>query len=428
MFSLSVASSLVQAADESVLLAAQNMLNEGQTLQALELLNPHEEDYAGDKQFDYLYGLALLDTGEPASAVFAFQRALAVDPNFAGARLELARSYFDMGQVDRAQREFNLLQSQSPPDSVNKVIENYLAAIESRNIRSRRGWRGFLQFGFGDDSNANNATSANSFLGYTLTDESREAQSSVISALGGARYDLPLGISSKFFFDGSVNQRSNNDASYTSTVNLDLTVGYSKRFKSQNDLSTAVQFYTADVDGEANNKGLNFTGQYNHGLSQSDQVGVFLRLGKVDYVDEFDEKDIDQTIFGLNWAHVFGGESRISLVASTIAGQDETVESDSPYSRDFSGVRLSLAYPFTHRFNLFSSIGQTTSEYDGTFFDESEAREDTLSDFSLGVAWRVNKTWVLRAIAGQNENTSNIDLFDYDKTVVMFIARSEFLP
>ncbi len=103
------------AVEPGVLAAAQSMINAGDSLQALDLLSPHEEEYAGDKQFDYLYGLALLDTGEASNAVFAFQRALAVEPNFAGARLELARSYFDMGQMQRAQREFLLLNNQSPP-------------------------------------------------------------------------------------------------------------------------------------------------------------------------------------------------------------------------------------------------------------------------------------------------------------------------
>ena len=220
-----VQSHVAFAVDKSVLLAAQNMLNQGQSVEALDLLNPHEEEYAGDKEYDYLYGLALLDTGEAGAAVFAFQRVLAIEPNFAGARLELARSYFEMGQMQRAQREFLVLQNQSPPQHVSDVIDKYMAAIESRSLQNRRGWRGFLQFGVGDDSNVNNATSADSFLGFDLSDDSRETSSSVISTMGGASYDLPFNIDSKFFFKASINHRANNDASYTSTVNYDGLMG-----------------------------------------------------------------------------------------------------------------------------------------------------------------------------------------------------------
>lgn len=416
------------AVEPSLLLAAQSMIQKGQSVEAFDLLEPHEEEYAGDKEFDYLYGLTLLDTGEAASAVFAFQRALAVDPNFAGARLELGRSYFDMGQMQRAQREFTLLQNQSPPDSVSEVIEKYLAAIESRNLSNRQGWRGFLQFGVGDDSNVNNATSADSFLGFTLADDSRETSSSVISTLGGARYDLPLNLESKLFFKGSINHRANNDASFTSTVNYDLLAGYNRSVSRSGDLSIAFQIYSADVDGEFNNKGSNLTGQYALSLSAINQLGLFLRSGSIDYDMAFDVKDVDQTLFGASWAHVFGGRSRVSMVVAAISGQDDAVEDDSPYSRDFTGLRLSLAYPFTHRFNLFFSAGSTDSDYSGTFFDNPEDRSDSLTDLSFGGSWRVNKNWLLRAVMGQSDNSSNIDIFSYDKSTIMFTARSEFLP
>jgi tetratricopeptide (TPR) repeat protein len=416
------------AVEQSVLLAAQNMLNQGQALEALELLQPHEEEYAGDKQYDYLYGLSLLDTGEPSSAIFAFQRALAVDPNFAGARLELARSYFDMGQMPRAQREFLVLNNQSPPAPVKSVIDKYLAAIEARTLSNRQGWRGFLQLGMGDDSNVNNATSADSFLGFTLSDESRETSSSVISTLGGARYDLPIGFNNKVFFAGSVNHRANNDASFTSTVNLDFLAGYSHTLSNQDEISTAIQTYSADVDGEFNNRGVNLTGQYTLNFSPSNQIGLFLRAGSVDYASEFNIKDIDQAVYGVNWAHVFSGQSRISMIVAAIAGKDTAVESDSPYGRDFSGLRLSLAYPISHRFNLFASAGSTDSDYSGSFFSDPAKRSDSFSDVSLGGNWRASKVWQFRVLLTQASNKSNIEIFEYDKTQVMFTARSEFSP
>jgi tetratricopeptide (TPR) repeat protein len=418
-----------QAADQGVLLAAQNMLNSGQSLDALDLLEPHEEEYAGNKEYDYLYGLALLDTGDPASAVFAFQRALALQPTFAGARLELARAYFEMGQMQRAQREFNILEDQQPPQSVLEVIDKYQAAIESHNLRNRRGWSGFLQLGVGEDSNVNAAPSASTFLGFELSDNSRETASSVISTLGGASYDLPLDFASKLFFKGNLNHRANNDASFTSTVNYDLLAGYSHTFKNRNELSVAGQLYSADVDGSFNNRGSNLTAQYSFNLSAVDQVGTFLRAGQVDYATDFDSKDIDQALFGLSWAHVFSGQTRVSMVVSAILGDDAAKESDSPYSREYTGARISLALPVTHRFNLFTSIGNTESDYTGEpFFDIAEDRSDSLADFSIGASWRVSKSWVLRAVASDTENTSNIDIFDYDRTVIMFTARSEFLP
>ncbi len=421
-------SGLAQAVDPGLLQAAQTMIANGKSIDALDLLTPLENEYAGDKEFDYLYGLALLDTGEAGAAVFAFQRVLAVDPNFAGARLELGRSYFDMGQMQRASREFRIVQSQSPPQRVSNVIDKYMAAIEARNLKSRKGWKGFLQLGLGTDSNVNNATSVNSFLGFALADESKETSSSVISTLGGVVYDYPLSVSSKLFTKASMNLRSNNEASKTSTVNYDFLAGYTQSFGTAGDLSLAIQLYTADVNGDFNNKGLNLTTQYSYSISSTNQINLFLRAGNIDYVADFDAKDVQQKIIGSSWAHVFSGKSRTSFVLAAFSGEDEAKQETSPYGRQYAGLRLSASYPVTHRFNLFATIGGTNSVYDGTFFQQTEERSDELRDFSIGSSWRVNKTWVLRGVLGQSSNTSTIDIFEYDKNIIMFTARSEFLP
>ncbi len=420
-------SELSYSAEQSLLIAAQAMIRQGQALDALELLQPFEEDYAGEKEFDYLYGLALLDTGESASSIFAFQRALAVEPNFAGARLELARAYYDMGQMQRAQREFLILESQAPPENILDIIQEYLAAIESRNLRDRRGWSGYLQLGLGNDSNVNSATASDEFLGFQLTDESQETGSSVISTVGGVSYDLPLDVVSKLFFRANVSNQANTEASFTSSVNFDLLAGYNRRFKNNDEMFATAQIYSADVDGEFNNEGLNLFGQYNINLSTFNQIGLFARSGYIDYDTQFDVKDVDQTVFGTNWVHVFSGSARLSMVAALLLGEDVAKEPDSPYGRDFTGYRVSLAYPLSHRVNLFVSAGVTDSDYDGEFFGSPDKRSDSVSDFGFGASWRVNKTWMLRAILGRSENSSNVDLYTYDRDLIMFTARSELL-
>jgi outer membrane protein len=97
------------AADSQLLLAANGMIQKGKPLDAFDLLSPYEFEYAGEKEFDYLLGLSLLDSGEPGKSVFAFQRILTQDPNFAGARLELARAYFDMSEYNLSRSEFTTL-------------------------------------------------------------------------------------------------------------------------------------------------------------------------------------------------------------------------------------------------------------------------------------------------------------------------------
>ncbi len=416
----------VFAADQQLLVAAQGMINGGKPLDALDLLTPYEFEYAGEKEYDYLLGLSLLDSGQSGQSVFAFQRVLAIDPNFAGARMELARAYFDMSEFELSRAEFTTLQTLSPPASVQSTIDKYLAAIRNRTLRNKRGFRGYVQLGAGNDSNANSAPAVDSFLGFNLADESRETESSVISTVGGLSYDLPVNYYRTFFVRSNINHRSNGDATFSNTLSFDISGGIRQAFKDGDSTTLSLQTYSTDVDGESNNKGHNLNGQYNLSFSSSDQLGIFARIGAIDYVKAFDIKDASQFVGGVSWIHILGFSSRPSLITTLITGEDDPDSSLSPYSRSFSGLRVTAAAALTHQLNLFASIGSTSSNYDGKFFGLPQDREDDFSQITLGMNWRFNKNWSFKALLNQTENVSSIDIFDYDKTELMLIARSDF--
>lgn len=416
------------AANADLLKAAQALINNGQSLQAYDLLYPHEEDLAGDKEYDYLLGLALLDSGEPGSAVFALQRVLAVDPNFAGARLELARAYFEMGEMNQAREEFQTLQTQSPPAAVQNVIEQYLAAIENRSLANKRGWRGYVELGIGDDSNANNAPDLNSFLGFNLSADSQQKSSTVVLTRGAATYLFPINYNLSFYGNAGLSLTSNNQAAFTNSFQYDISGGMRYNFDGGDQLNLSFQSYSTDVDGNFNNKGSNLTTQYSFNLSPNNQLAAYFRVGNIDYDTAFDIKDVSQSLVGASWSHVFGIPQRPSMILSLLQGQEDPDQAGSPYGRDYTGLRLSLALALSHKLNLFSSLGSVSSQYDGAFFGASSNREDTTNDWSLGSSWKINRTWSLRGVLSVSETQSNVDIFQYDKTRIMFTARSDFLP
>ena len=243
----------INAAEPQLLLAAQGMISDGKPLDALDLLSPYEFEYAGEKEYDYLLGLSLLDSGQAGQSVFAFQRVLAIDPNFAGARMELARAYFDMSEFSRSRAEFTTLQSLSPPENIQLVIEKYLSAIRNRTLRDKRGWSGYVQMGAGNDSNANSAPAVSSFLGFTLAEQSRETESSVISTVAGVSYDLPVNYFRTYYVRSNLTHRSNNDATFSNSFSYDISTGMRQSFKDGDSTNLSLQFYSTDVDGSSNN-------------------------------------------------------------------------------------------------------------------------------------------------------------------------------
>ena len=93
---------------EKLLVEAEILIKKGKPSDAYALLEPLEFEHSGDTRFDYLMGIAALDSGIPGRATLALERVLAVDPEHAAARLDLARAYFQLGDLPRAKTEFAL--------------------------------------------------------------------------------------------------------------------------------------------------------------------------------------------------------------------------------------------------------------------------------------------------------------------------------
>src|SRR5258708_31116776 len=136
---------------------ARRLLQEKNPQAAYQLLQPLESQRAGDPEYDYLLGIAALDSGERERAVFALERVLAVNPNHAQARAEIARAYFLLGEKENALREFQNVRATNPPEAVKQTIDRYLSALGVAPTQLN----GFLEIGFGWDSNVNSATASN---------------------------------------------------------------------------------------------------------------------------------------------------------------------------------------------------------------------------------------------------------------------------
>ena len=73
---------------------------------AYDLLVTRESELAGHAYFDYLLGIAALDSGRTAEAILSLERAAAAAPQFSGARMELARAHFEAGEARQARPLF----------------------------------------------------------------------------------------------------------------------------------------------------------------------------------------------------------------------------------------------------------------------------------------------------------------------------------
>jgi len=139
-FALAFATLEALAQDAPLLENARRLLNSGNARQAYQELSAAQDKMTGMPEFDYLFGVAALDSGHLDDAIIAFERVLAVVPTHAGAQMDLARAYYAAGSFDLAEAAFRRLRDENPPPAALIAINRYLDAIQARKLLTQAGW------------------------------------------------------------------------------------------------------------------------------------------------------------------------------------------------------------------------------------------------------------------------------------------------
>lgn len=417
---------IVARADPRVLQQARELLADkqaSQSEQAYQLLAPHEYEWAGDRDFDYLLGAACVDTGRNSEAVLSLQRALATDPGYSAARMELARAYYNLGDYGYAKAEFRQLLSEQPPEYARRVIDNYLLAIDKRSSPTRSNFQYFVEFDGGYDTNANGSTSDDTFLGFTLDDQNVEQDSVFIGFSHGGIWSNPLTPQLTNYNQFGFNHRRNFSADFVDSDRLAVAASLVWRQGNttlNGGLGASVNYLDSDFpfDGDKNQNGLTLDLGARQLLDQRWLAGFDLRVGQVRYEDDLEVRDVDQAIYAFTLEHFWPGPRQARLGATLIGGNEDAVQSGSPYGRDQMGLRLTSSWQFTPRARSYVFLGSLDSDYDGPFFGTD--REDSQTTAGWYVIWRAfsSANWALVPRLIYTDNSSDIALYEYDRAEI----------
>ena len=401
---------------KEVVARARVMISLGEYDQAYRFMAPYEPIAADHIDFNYLFGLAALDSGRPSQAVFPLQRALLLDPDYSAARIELARAQYELGDYEAAEAEFQLLQTQNPPVRARIAINNYLTAIQRKSARYRPGFGYYFQVGAGYDSNANGATDVDQFLNFRLSDRSRSQSSAYIDLNYGGDYHFPIDHWYQLVMAAGFHHRRLPSAGFVDLDRARAHVG----FKFDDDrlqLTTLLVGSYTQLDGSFNNNDIGVEIGLQSLLSNPHWRFLGnLRLARVSYDDDISIQDVDQGILslGFEWAENEGKFRRLGAVG--IVGRDSARESGSPYSRSQLGFRIFGSRQLDERLWLLGQGGALFSDYDGDFFGEQ--RDDALYQVVAALAWQPFKDprWSLQPHLAYYKNDSDVDIFEYDRT------------
>ena len=409
------------------------LIKSGKAAAALNLLEPLEGDRAGEPGFDYLFGLAALNAGRADLAVFAFERAVAMEPNNAQYRAELARAFFELREDEAAKAEFENANKLEVPADVQATIRSYLEAIDTRFASEQSfQWTMFAETGAGYDSNVNAATDQSTVaipaLGnnnFVLSANSVSQNDTFLTGKVGARLAYRLTKSLTAFAGLSANRRLNMDEDFDTTA---ADVNGALRYQAGRNVWTAGvigQQYAVDNDLFRTVKGVTANWQYT--IDGRNQVSVFGQLGALEYHPDANAlRDATMRLGGVGWSHAFTGEGSPTMYVSVYGAEDDERSTFPHLGRKYFGIRAGGSYKLREDLNLFVSASWQKSNYGGTEPLFLKARDDDFYEIGGGVRYQPMKGWSVTPQLRFSKNKSNIPLNDYDRVSAWAVVRYDY--
>ena len=428
LISIFLMTSLLAFADDVVIQKAQGLMQSGDYKAAYQLLEPLETESAGDVEYDYLFGVAGVESGNVTRGVFALERVLATQPEHSEARTEMAKAHFKLGEIEASKAEFQNLLDQKPTQEVTNAIERYITAIDkSQGLTTTFG--GFLGFGLGYDSNVNSATSDNNIFvptfGVLVSNTSPEQSDNFMNFSGGLSVRHPLNKVVSAFASVSGGSKINGSETPFDTSNIDFNAGL--QIKKNIDIYTiSAQDGRFDVNGESYRRAYGLTGQWQRNVDDKNQGSLYLQASRLDYAGN-ESRNAERFVLGAGWAHVFAGDKSPVMFLNGYTGKENARASQSDFlDHHLWGLRVGGQMSFTTKLIAYASTSYERRIYqakDPAFLVD---KEDKQYEVSLGLRYMPARDWLIKPELSYLKNDSNIVINDFDRYMLSINVRKDF--
>ncbi len=369
--------------------------------QAFDLADRLVQQYEGDAEFDFQYGMAAVETGHFDEALFAFERLVIGAPKQARFRAELARTHFYLRNLVRAKIEFEKVLKQKPPQAVVANVTKFLEQIEDLQHQVEPRFMFALDMAGGFDSNINSATDERSldliiddvlFSDVPLNDDSRETASSYWSTLLNFGYLSPLTKTSSYDLRVIYSNRTNSE---TELYNLDTAmgeVGFSF-FTGRIRWRTAGRYQYVQLNSEEFINTTSFIVQSQYLLRRGASYGLTMNIGQSSYPSN-PEGDLTQQTYNLSYT---SAPKKRSWMFSFIFGGDSAESSTNEYNaKNYQGFNYQSTYLWGQRGSRYWLFTLISSEYDAVNPSQTKIRKDLATTFGLGWRFAFNSSFSIR--------------------------------
>jgi tetratricopeptide (TPR) repeat protein len=424
--------SLMALADETLDQAAE-LIKQKNFKPAYELLEPLESERAGEVDYDYLLGVAAIESGQVSRGVFALERVLAQQPNNMNARAMIAKGYFRGGEAENARAEFQNILSQNPDADLAQLIERNMLSVDKATGQTTT-FAAYIDGGWGFDSNINSATSNSTVSAFspglglvdlTLIDASREQSSKYLSLSAGASFRAPLSKNLSLFGSAQGSARTNWNESDFDPSYVDFSLGLTYK-KFIDTYTVALQRNNFNVDSDRFRESHGVALQWQRQIDDQNQLTVYANTADLNYPDT-KVRDAQRTLGGVGWGHAFTGDKAPVVFVTGYYGKEDVDDSTFDFlSHDIYGARVAVQSVLHYKLVAYANASYELREHDERDPAFLKTREDDQFDVAIGLRYLPMPGWTIRPQLSYLDNDSNIGLFDFDRTVLSVNFRKDF--
>ena len=404
-----------------------DLIASGEFQQAFDLGAASLDEWEGDPYFDFLFGLAALESGSPNESVFALERVAATATDSVlreRARLELARAYFVTNNLTAADNLFNLVLENNPPLNVQQNIEAFLQLIETRRSAQRATFNWTLSSSVGSDNNINSATSIG-LIDTPLIGEVELDQGGQQIEDDFSNSTISMVYSYPFTRDRSVDvivNLAHLDNLTTDQFDIDSVRGELayKWGNSTNRFKHGISFTDVNLDGIGFQEALALDSSWQRAGNSGWYQTLAASYSQIRYDtgnggDLNDLRDVNQILITGGLTKIAGAFTH-SLNLYYADEEPENPNGGEHNGREFAGLAYSLLYRLNARHTSYLRASIQDVEHDSehpVFFDT--VRSDDNKSITIGWFWQLGRRLMLTGDVTYTDNSSNIELFDYSR-------------
>lgn len=381
---------------------------------------------AGDPAFDYLYGIAALESGRAHLAVYALSRVAMQQPTHRDARVALARAYDRLGQTAAARTVLASIGDEG--ETATGADTGAAHAPPTARAATRRAFT--LTAALGHDSNVNATTDSEQLpqppatvLALTPSARARSDEFLRIDVNGGIERDV--GTRTVAFAQlGGYHNANRQEHEFDNTL-IGIHAGGAYRHGANRTLLSG-SYRRLWLDGAGYLAASAPTLAWQYALGARGRVDAGVTYAEYRY-DEVGARDTDAIIVSLGWRNRFaiGAAPQLQVLAY---GGDEDARNDryEYVGRAYHGIQVRAAVRVAARHEPYFHGRWQQDDYRGIEPIYGAARADRYQRVGLGSRYRLAPGRYLGAEVEYTDNRSNVALYEFARTRAFVTTRLEW--